>query len=221
MMSSRTTRRSLIAGLLFFFLLSCSPLPSVASADELPSVTNEMTSNNAPVITNADSPPDCSSSSSSSTSSRYHALMCWLWNARVTLPQEEFQEQIFTIVSRWRHRESSFYSAIAPQRFLMFFLSLHTGHTVTPDHHRNDLHQFSNIRPLVLLRPPASHLSRSLSQKSHRSSKSIAFLLLLGAISRQFAHVRQCLEYRDQQQTDDLGGGRGLGSVARTRRTAE
>ncbi|KAL7484832.1 hypothetical protein ACHAW6_010713 [Cyclotella cf. meneghiniana] len=96
-MSSRTTRRSLMAGLLFFFLLSCSPLPSIASADELPSVTSEMASNNAPVITNADSPPDCSSSSSSSTSSRYHALMCWLWNARVTLPQEEFQEQIFTI----------------------------------------------------------------------------------------------------------------------------
>ncbi|KAL3790089.1 hypothetical protein HJC23_013600 [Cyclotella cryptica] len=101
MISFRRTPLPCLARLLF---LTCSTLSSVASTVDVPFATRETVSNdakrsrNVPKITDADAPPDCSpSSSSSSTSSRYHALMCWLWNARVTLPQEEFQEEIFTI----------------------------------------------------------------------------------------------------------------------------
>ncbi len=39
-------------------------------------------------------PPDCDGGSKS----RYHALVCWLWNAHITLPDEQFREGIFTIV---------------------------------------------------------------------------------------------------------------------------
>ena len=39
--------------------------------------------------------PDCSGG----TLSRYHALVCWLWDAQITLPNEQFEEEIFTIVS--------------------------------------------------------------------------------------------------------------------------
>ena len=40
--------------------------------------------------------PDCSSTGSSS---RYQPLMCWLYGAQLSLPDESFQEEIFTVVS--------------------------------------------------------------------------------------------------------------------------
>lgn len=39
--------------------------------------------------------PDCSMTGSSL---RYQPLMCWLYNAQLSLPDESFQEEIFTVV---------------------------------------------------------------------------------------------------------------------------
>ena len=39
--------------------------------------------------------PDCSGTSHKKT--RYKALVCWLWKAKVTLPKEQFHEEVFTI----------------------------------------------------------------------------------------------------------------------------
>ena len=46
-------------------------------------------------LVDASEAPDCSVGSQS----RYRALVCWLWNAHLSLPDEQFREQIFTIVS--------------------------------------------------------------------------------------------------------------------------
>lgn len=40
--------------------------------------------------------PDCTSSASSS---RYQPLVCWLYKAKLNLPDESFQEGMFTVVS--------------------------------------------------------------------------------------------------------------------------
>mgnify|MGYP000048595433 CR=1 FL=1 len=45
------------------------------------------------ILALADAAPDCSPGSRS----RYKALVCWLWNSKITLPNQQFRDQVFTI----------------------------------------------------------------------------------------------------------------------------
>jgi len=73
----------LLAGLLLFL----PPLVRSSASDVIPTI-----------LTAAD-PPNCDSSSNNKNgkNTRYEALVCWLWKAQLSLPDESFREEIFTI----------------------------------------------------------------------------------------------------------------------------
>mmetsp|Transcript_4081 Transcript_4081/g.7821 ORF Transcript_4081/g.7821 Transcript_4081/m.7821 type:complete len:1385 (-) Transcript_4081:670-4824(-) len=70
---------------------SSSPLSLSSSPAD---ITNTITAVTTTTATAQD--PDCSSSSSQS-SSRYKALVCWLWKAKIKLPDEQFKEGLITL----------------------------------------------------------------------------------------------------------------------------
>jgi hypothetical protein len=141
------------------FIPSMSVSDAVDSDSSIPlaNMANKMKEGRISLKSNA---PDCSSGSSSS--SRYHALVCWLWNAQVTLPDESFQEELVTIVST---------SDLRFVFFCILFLSILASFDFVPDNQRNDLYELPALLPLQQLHHTTPHISSINFKKSNHQSK--------------------------------------------------
>ena len=85
----RRWRRLLLAA----GLLAASPRRALSAGAG--SAAGDGAADRLPLALNGD--PDCGDGDGSRPSSRYRALVCWLWKAAISLPDEEVRESLFTL----------------------------------------------------------------------------------------------------------------------------